>query len=35
MFGFQVNRVPCTLKVMDFSYQRAMAHLDDGKSRSI
>lgn len=35
MFGFQVNRVPCTLKVMDFSYQRATAHLDEGKSRCI
>jgi Protein of unknown function (DUF1638) len=35
MFGFEVRRNPCTLKVMDFSYQWAKAHLDDGKPRYI
>ena len=33
MFGFEVSRIPCTLKVMDFSYQRAKAHLNNGKPR--
>ena len=32
-FGFEVARVPCTLKVMDASYQRAKEYLDDGNVR--
>lgn len=33
LFGFEVRRVPCTLKVMDYSYHRAKEHLDDGIRR--
>jgi hypothetical protein len=32
-FGFEVERVPCTLRVVDVSYQRAKEELDNGKVR--
>jgi hypothetical protein len=33
LFGFEVLRVPCTLKVMDVSYRRAKECLDNGNVR--
>ena len=33
MFGFEVHRVPCTLQVMDVSYQTAKRKLDRGSPR--
>jgi hypothetical protein len=34
LFGFEVHRVPCTLKVMYVSYQRAKKNLDNWPIRS-
>jgi len=35
LFGFEVHRVPCTLQVMDVSYQRAKQNLDTVNLRFI
>ena len=33
LFGFEVERVPCTLSVMEVSYRSAKERLDDGNVR--